>query len=190
VIVLGMVHILCRLCFASCAPALLAMAAPRICAACGMAGGHREDCRRLRSAAARERTRRAGGIRRLYDSAAWRERTQPAVLARDPLCRIAVLCGGRAPSREADHEVPAEIWIAQHGGDWREFFNEANLRGACKACHSHKTAEESRRDMGVAAAAPVSPRPLSNHARAPAAKDFSVENPAGAAGAREIGLAH
>lgn len=53
------------------------------------------------------------------------------VLARDPLCRIAVLCGGLAPSTDADHVVPRRL-----GGD----DTMENLQGACHACHSYKTA--------------------------------------------------
>ncbi len=88
----------------------------------------------------RERARRGGGIRRLYDSAQWRKRTQPAVLARDPFCKIAILCGGNALSTDADHIVPAVRYIAQHGGDQRFFFDMANLQGACHADHTAKTA--------------------------------------------------
>lgn len=93
----------------------------------------------------RERTRRADGIRRLYDSAQWRQRTRPHVLARDPLCQIAVLCGGHAPSTDVDHDVPAEIYVAQQGGDQRYFFDENNLRGACHADHTRKTSLERRK---------------------------------------------
>jgi 5-methylcytosine-specific restriction enzyme A len=88
----------------------------------------------------RERQRRAGGIRRLYDSAQWRRRTQPTVLMRDPMCKIAELCGGTAPSTDADHVIPAAQYIAQHGGDERWFFDLSNLQGACHADHTHKTA--------------------------------------------------
>lgn len=88
----------------------------------------------------RERRRRAGGIRRLYDSAEWRERTRPFILERDPMCKIAILCGGNAPSTDADHVIPAAKYIAQHNGDWRKFFDLNNLQGACKADHTAKTA--------------------------------------------------
>jgi hypothetical protein len=88
----------------------------------------------------RERQRRAGGIRRLYDSAEWRERTRPFVLTRDPICKIAKLCGGREPSTDADHVIPAVDYIAQHNGDWRYFFDVSNLQGACHADHTAKTA--------------------------------------------------
>lgn len=91
------------------------------------------------------RRRRAGEIRRLYDSIQWRERTRPYILARDPLCKIAVLCGGTEPSTEVDHEVQAELYIEQHGGDVSFFFDENNLRGACKADHSRKTSLDLRR---------------------------------------------
>lgn len=93
----------------------------------------------------RMRRRRAGKIRRLYDSPQWRERTRPFILARDPLCAIGIVCDGQSPSVEVDHEIPAEIYIEQHGGDTKYFFDERNLRGACKADHSHKTAIEAAR---------------------------------------------
>jgi 5-methylcytosine-specific restriction endonuclease McrA len=54
------------------------------------------------------------------------------ILARDPLCKIAVLCDGTAPSVEADHIVPLNA-----GGDW----SLENGQGGCKACHSYKTAK-------------------------------------------------
>jgi len=87
----------------------------------------------------RERYRRAGGLRRLYDSAQWRRRTQPAVLARDPICKIGELCGGNAPSTDADHVVPAAEYVKQHGGDERYFFDLSNLQGSCHPCHTAKT---------------------------------------------------
>jgi hypothetical protein len=92
----------------------------------------------------RERDRRAGGLRRLYDSAQWRQRTRPHILARDPLCAIGILCGGNAQSTDVDHEVQAEIYVAQHDGDYRYFFDEKNLRGACHADHTRKTSLEKR----------------------------------------------
>jgi hypothetical protein len=93
----------------------------------------------------RERARRAGGVRRLYDSAQWRHRTQPYILARDPLCTIpGCPCGGHAPSTDVDHRVRAEIYMAQHGGDERFFFDPKNLRGGCHAGHTWKTNLERR----------------------------------------------
>lgn len=88
----------------------------------------------------RERNRRAGGLRRLYDSVQWRKRTQPFVLNRDPLCKIAKLCGGNAPSTDADHIIPAAEYVDQHGGDYRYFYDTSNLQGACHADHTAKTA--------------------------------------------------
>jgi 5-methylcytosine-specific restriction protein A len=87
----------------------------------------------------RERHRRAGGLRRLYDSSQWRRRTQPTVLARDPFCKIAKLCDGNAPSTDADHVIPAAEYVAQHDGDQRYFFDLSNLQGSCHACHTTKT---------------------------------------------------
>lgn len=55
------------------------------------------------------------------------------VLARDPVCKIGILCGGMALATEADHIVPK----SKGGTDLM-----ANLQGACHACHSHKTATQ------------------------------------------------
>lgn len=88
----------------------------------------------------RLRRRRAVGLGRLYDSAQWRHRTAPRILARDPMCKVAVLCGGRAPSTDVDHIIPAEGYVAMHGGDACYFFDENNLQGACHADHTAKTA--------------------------------------------------
>ena len=88
----------------------------------------------------RLRERRAHALGRLYDSAHWRKRTQPAVLARDPLCQLMIVCDGSSPSTDADHTIPAEKYVAQHGGDLRWFFDLSNLKGACKQCHTAKTA--------------------------------------------------
>jgi len=52
---------------------------------------------------------------------------------------IAKLCGGAAPSTDADHIVPAAKYIAQHNGDERFFFDMNNLQGACHADHTAKT---------------------------------------------------
>lgn len=87
----------------------------------------------------RLRHRRAAGLGKLYDSAQWRKRTRPAVLRRDPICKIAELCQGRSPSTDADHVIPAEKYVAQHGGDQRYFFDMSNLQGSCKADHTAKT---------------------------------------------------
>ncbi len=88
----------------------------------------------------RLRRRRREGLGRLYDSRQWRQITRPFVLARDPICKIAVLCGGHAASTDADHIIPAELYVAQHGGDQRFFFDVNNLQGACHADHTAKTA--------------------------------------------------
>lgn len=88
----------------------------------------------------RLRARRAAGLGRHYDSAQWRERTRPRVLARDPLCKIAELCQGREPSTDVDHVIPAAKYIALHGGDERYFYDESNLQGLCHADHTAKTA--------------------------------------------------
>ena len=86
--------------------------------------------------------RRATGLKNFYDRAAWRKQTIPFILSRDPFCKIAILCEGRAPSIDVDHIVRAELYIALHGGDSVWFYDRDNLQGACHADHSHKTMRE------------------------------------------------
>jgi hypothetical protein len=88
----------------------------------------------------RLRARRSTAVGRLYDTAQWRKRTVPRILARDPFCIDGELCGGRAPSTDVDHIIPAAEYVAQHGGDLRFFFDEKNLHGKCHADHTAKTA--------------------------------------------------
>jgi hypothetical protein len=73
------------------------------------------------------------GQRRVYQSRLWRDGITPRILRRDPVCQIAVLCEGRAPSTEVDHVIPI-----QQGGDE----SDENLQGACHADHSRKTRME------------------------------------------------
>ena len=103
---------------------------------------HIKDNRSLRAARDRNAIRRESGLKSLYDSALWRVRTRRLILGRDPLCMIAVLCGGRALSTDVDHIIRAEVYIARHGGDESYFWDPDNLRGACHTCHAHKTAAE------------------------------------------------
>ncbi len=105
---------------------------------------HQTDNRAIRSARDRSTARRESGLKRLYDGAAWRRRTLPFILGRDPLCQLGIICGGRAPSSNVDHVIRAEVYIAQHGGDETFFYDPDNLRGLCQADHSHKTALENK----------------------------------------------
>lgn len=105
---------------------------------------HASDNHELSSTREREARRRSVGLKKLYDSAAWRVRTVRFILARDPLCQIGILCDGTAPSTDIDHAMRAELYIAQHDGDETFFFDPNNLRGACHACHSHKSQLERR----------------------------------------------
>lgn len=93
-------------------------------------GDNRDRERRRQYDRGRERDPR-------YQSQAW-ARTRKFILARDPLCRIAIVCkrkrGYIAPSMEVDHVTPVAA-----GGD---FWDPANLQGACHADHSRKTATE------------------------------------------------
>jgi len=105
---------------------------------------HTSNNRQQREARARETRRRSSGLKRLYDGTTWRERTRHFVLARDPLCQIAVLCRGHAPSVDVDHIVRAELYIEQHNGDVSYFYDPENLRGACHEDHARKTSLEQR----------------------------------------------
>ena len=127
-------------------------APPTICRDCNQTAicgtsycqAHQHDNRALRTARDRNQVRRDSGLKRLYDLAAWRRRTVPFILGRDPLCQLGLVCGGRAPSTDVDHIVRAEIYIAAHQGDETYFFDPDNLRGLCHADHSHKTALENQ----------------------------------------------
>jgi 5-methylcytosine-specific restriction endonuclease McrA len=127
---------------------------PSICLQCGVTvpdGGryceaHTNDNRQLRESRDRNVARRADGLKRLYDSWTWRGRkgARRTVLARDTLCQIAVLCGGRAMSEDVDHIIRAELYIERYGGDTTFFYDTDNLRGACHADHARKTSLENR----------------------------------------------
>ena len=73
--------------------------------------------------------------RKVYNSRVWRDGICPRIKRRDPLCQIAVLCQGTAPSVEVDHVVSIE----GGGGE-----TEENLWGVCRADHSRKTSMEQR----------------------------------------------
>ena len=76
-------------------------------------------------------------IRSLLGTATW-QATRRIIILRDIVCRKCL----RAFSTEADHVIPARLWVKQHGGDLSTFFDESNLKGLCKPCHSAKTARE------------------------------------------------
>jgi 5-methylcytosine-specific restriction endonuclease McrA len=107
---------------------------------------HRENNRQLRESRERSAIRRSARLKSLYDLWAWRGRqgARRLVLARDPLCQIAILCGGRSLSVDVDHIIRAELYIAMHGGDEAFFFDQENLRGACHEDHARKTSLENR----------------------------------------------
>lgn len=60
------------------------------------------------------------------------QKTRIFILNRDPICKIC----NRAPSTEVDHIIPRK----KGGTD-----DPRNLQGACKPCHSTKTATEDGR---------------------------------------------
>lgn len=77
--------------------------------------------------------KRGSSSKRGYNAHHRRWRTM--VLARDPLCKINVLCDPMLPalSTHADHVV-----ALSKGGTWEL----ENGQGACDRCHSYKTATE------------------------------------------------
>ena len=135
---------------------------PSICGECGTLvpdGGrhclaHRCDNRQLRDSRERSALRRSDGFKRFYDAWAWRGRRgcRRMVLARDPLCQIAILCEGRGLSTDVDHIIRAELYIERHGGDVSFFYDHDNLRGACHEDHAHKTSLENRGQWDESAA--------------------------------------
>jgi 5-methylcytosine-specific restriction endonuclease McrA len=139
---------------------------PQICPVCRQRtdGGkycaaHKDNNPDAAHSADRNRRRRAEGLKRLYDAWRWRGRrgTRNKILTRDPLCTIGILCGGRAPSVHVDHVIRAEVYVEMHGGDEEFFYDEKNLRGACEACHSHKTALENAGTWDEALVPPLPP---------------------------------
>lgn len=112
-------------------PGCAALTASRYCA------NHQRDNVTRQSRRQFDRNRADDPYRRLYGTAAWR-RTRAAILARDPLCKIARKCverfGTPVASTEVDHIQPT-----RSGGD---LFDAANLQGVCRMCHSWKTALE------------------------------------------------
>ncbi len=70
-------------------------------------------------------------FRKWYNKRYWRDRLQPFIINRDPICKIC----DRYPSTVADHIKP-------HRGIWALFSNAENLQGVCKTCHDIKTAKE------------------------------------------------
>lgn len=103
---------------------------------------HQVNNRAAQHARERNAERRESGLKKLYDSKHWRNYTIPVILARDALCQLGILCGGRAASTDIDHIVRAEVYIAIQGGNPLRFFDRDNLRGVCHADHSRKTAME------------------------------------------------
>ena len=91
------------------------------------------------AARAYDQRRAADPFRKLYQTRRWRNRVQPAVLRRDPLCYDPFGVGCVNLSALADHVVPARIYAAE---DANRFFDVSNLRGCCESCHARKTRAE------------------------------------------------
>jgi|SRR5579864_2032219 len=98
--------------------------------------------------------------RHLYQLSRWRNRVQPAVIRRDPVCTIC----HHNPSEVADH-------IRDHRGDVQLFFDFSNLHGVCKECHDKKTGTE--HGSGRSMAAPVRPTRTPEPGGVPEGVDFT-----------------
>lgn len=64
----------------------------------------------------------------------WRK-LRASFLLRNPLCVHCRDAGKITPANEVDHIIP-------HRGDMEKFYDQSNLQGLCKPCHSRKTATE------------------------------------------------
>jgi 5-methylcytosine-specific restriction protein A len=103
---------------------------------CGYPGGCKNVCSRRycdehakQVAKQYDAARSNDPTRKLYHTRRW-QLTRDAILVRDPIC---VECH-HAATEEIDHIVPAR----QYG----DFYDQDNLQGLCKPCHSSKTARE------------------------------------------------
>jgi 5-methylcytosine-specific restriction protein A len=71
--------------------------------------------------------------RHLYLTSRWRNKLSPAIIYRDPVCKIC----NHNPSTVADHKQ-------DHKGNEQLFFDPTNLQGICKPCHDFKTGSTHR----------------------------------------------
>lgn len=76
-------------------------------------------------------------VTRLYKDKRWRL-LRRKVLSSAPLCAECLKHNRLTPAVEVDH-------IVSHKGSEDLFFDEKNLQGLCKQCHSSKTAKEDDR---------------------------------------------
>lgn len=76
--------------------------------------------------------------RRWYGTKIWKNDLRPGHLMREPFCRECARRGIRTPATDVDH-------VRDHKGDWALFTDEGNLQSLCHACHSRKTAGETRK---------------------------------------------
>jgi 5-methylcytosine-specific restriction protein A len=111
--------------------------AKRGCAQCGVLTDSKYCAAHAGLAKRYDKERQSDPIRKLFDTVRWHW-TRLNVLARNRIC---VICKSWA-AEECDHVIPARKYIAQHGGDMNRFYDESNLQGLCKPCHSRKTATE------------------------------------------------
>lgn len=96
---------------------------------CSGVGSYRGRC--ARCAAQREQQRANVDVRRWYRTARWKD-LRAIVLREEPNCCDCAAIGKTEPSTDVDHQRP-------HRGSAYLFWDRANLRGRCHACHARKT---------------------------------------------------
>jgi len=77
----------------------------------------------------KERTRSNRDVRKWYYTERWKELRRQVMLEQHHICAE---CGHLEVSLDVDHIEP-------HRGDPAKFWDRANLRGLCHACHGRKT---------------------------------------------------
>jgi 5-methylcytosine-specific restriction protein A len=80
-----------------------------------------------------DKSRANDPFRALRNTARWRA-LRLKIKLRDVLCKV---CGYRSV-QDIDHIIAAAVWAARGGSYW----DEGNLQGLCKSCHSKKTRQE------------------------------------------------
>jgi len=82
-------------------------------------------------------------IHKLRKTARWAQ-CRRNVLSRDPMCQCNGECGAHTGlclwlSTDVHHRIDAIEYTKQHDGDPASFFDEDNLQGLCRDCHSRIT---------------------------------------------------
>ena len=126
----------------------------RICSGSGCLRSVPDDVRFCDECAserpAQQSDRHLDPFQQQYKTARW-VRFRKQVLIRHPFCAVCQ----RAPSRIADHIIPArvvvEAWRAERisWDMWAGFYILDNTHGLCHACHQAKTAAEPGKDWSA-----------------------------------------